>query len=275
VRDCFRRAPDPAGLRRYNSVMHRVALALFAAAALFAQKPPFDAQALLQLARIGDPQVSPDGRLVAFQVQTIDVIGNNRITQIYVTPVAGGTARQITQAGQDNERPRWSPDSRRIAFVSDRGGSSQIWLMDADGGNPRQVTNLLTEAGGVLFSPDGKNLVFTSDVFPQCGADDACTKRELDWEKNNKVKARIYTDLLYRHWNRWQGPRRSHLLVVPVSGGPPKDLTTGFLDVPPFLLCGDRRYRHAAGDSAAERHRHQLGSLRDFDRWRHDAQDHQ
>src|ERR1700689_148918 len=125
-------------MRRYNSVMHRAVLAMVAAASLWAQKLPFDAQALLELARIGDPQVSPDGRLVAFQVQTIDVIDNKRITQIYVTPMAGGMARQITQAGQDNERPRWSPDSRRIAFVSDRGGSSQIWLMDADGGNPRQ-----------------------------------------------------------------------------------------------------------------------------------------
>jgi len=97
-------------MRRYNSVMHRVFLALLAAAGLFAQKLPFDAQALLDLARIGDPQVSPDGRLVAFEVQTIDVPNNKRITQIYVTPVAGGVARQITQAGQDNERPRWSPD---------------------------------------------------------------------------------------------------------------------------------------------------------------------
>src|SRR5580700_12339645 len=173
-----------SGSRRYNSVMHRAFLALLATAGLFAQKLPFDAQALLELARIGDPQVSPDGRLVAFQVQTIDVPNNRRITQIYVTPVAGGVARQLTQAGQDNERPRWSPDSRRIAFVSDRGGSSQIWLMDADGSNPRQVTNLSTEAGGVLISPDGKNLVFTSDVFPQCGADDACNKGELDAEKN-------------------------------------------------------------------------------------------
>jgi len=89
--------------------MHRAFLALLAAACLFAQKLPFDAQALLELARIGDPQVSPDGRLVAFQVQTIDVPNNKRITQIYVTPVAGGGVRQITQAGQDNERPRWSP----------------------------------------------------------------------------------------------------------------------------------------------------------------------
>jgi hypothetical protein len=72
--------------------------------------------------------------------------------------------------------------------------------------------------------------------------DDACNKKELDAEKNDKVKARIYTSLLYRHWNRWQGPRRSHLMVVPVSGGPPKDLTPGALDVPPFSLGGGDDY---------------------------------
>src|ERR1700689_2925730 len=95
-----RRDVNNRNMGRYNSVMHRVSLALLAAAGLFAQKPPFDAQALLDLARIGDPQVSPDGRLVAFQVQTIDVPNNKKITQIYVTPVAGGSRRQTRQAGQ-------------------------------------------------------------------------------------------------------------------------------------------------------------------------------
>ena len=111
------------------------------------------------------------------------------------------------------QRPRWSPDSKRIAYISDRGGSSQIWLMDPDGGNAKQVTNLSTEADGHIFSPDGKNLVFTSSVYPECGADDACNKKLLDAEKASKVKARIYTELLYRHWTGWQGKRRSHLLV--------------------------------------------------------------
>jgi dipeptidyl aminopeptidase/acylaminoacyl peptidase len=222
--------------------MHRATLALFAVSGLFAQKPPFDAQALLQLARIGDPQVSPDGRSVAFTVQTIDVPNNKRLTQIYVAPVAGGDPKQITHAGDDNERPRWSPDSKRIAFVSDRSGTSQVWLMDPDGSQAVQVTNLSTEAGGVLFSPDGKNLVFASEVFPQCGADDACNQKELDAEKSSKVKARIYTALLYRHWNRWAAGRRSHLLAMPVSGGAAKDLTPGPADVPPFSLGGGDDY---------------------------------
>ena len=229
-------------MRRYNSVMYRAFLGLLAAAGLFAQKQPFNAQALLELARISDPQVSPDGRLVAYSVQTIDVDHNQRITQIYVTPVAGGAAKQLTQVGQDNERPRWSPDSRQIAWISDRGGSAQIWAMDADGSNPRQVTSLSTEAGGVMYSHDGKNLVFTSDVFPDCGGDDGCNRRQLDATHGALSKARIYTSLLYRHWNHWQSPRRSHLMVVAVSGGTPKDLTPGDRDVPPFSLEGGDDY---------------------------------
>jgi dipeptidyl aminopeptidase/acylaminoacyl peptidase len=231
-----------ANMRRYNSVMHRAILALLAAAALFAQKQPFDAQTMLQLTRVSDPQVSPDGRLVAFTAQTVDVPNNKKITQIYVTPVEGGAAKQLTRAGEDNERPRWSPDSKHIAFISDRGGSSQIWMMDPDGSNAKQITNLSTEAGGVSFSPDGKKLVFTSDVYPACGANDACNERELATEKDRKSKARIYTELLYRHWTRWAGARRSHLLTIGVNGGAVVDLTPGTRDVPPFSLGGSDDY---------------------------------
>jgi dipeptidyl aminopeptidase/acylaminoacyl peptidase len=206
---------------------------------LSAQKHPFNAQAMMQLARISDPQLSPDGRSVAFAVQTIDVASNTKPKQIYVVALDGGAPRKIADAA---ERPRWAPDSRKIAFVSDRGGSSQIWMMDADGANAKQITNLATEAAGVLYAHDGKSLVFTSEVYPECGADDACNKQKLDAEKDNKVKARIINALLYRHWTAWQGPRRSHLLVIPVSGGAAKDLTPGNRDVPPFSLGGPEDY---------------------------------
>ena len=222
--------------------MRRLLLLLSACALVFAQKKPFDVNALLELKRIGDPQISPDGKLVAFTVQTVDVAANKKPVQVWIVPLEGGAPRQITQDGESNQRPRWSPDSRRIAYLSDRGGSSQIWMMDPDGRNAVQVTNLSTEADGHLFSPDGKNLVFTSAVYPECGADDACNKKNLDAEKASKVKARIYTELLYRHWNTWQGKRRSHLLVIPVAGGTVRDLTPGQRDVPPFSLGGADDY---------------------------------
>jgi Tol biopolymer transport system component len=222
--------------------MRRLLLLPAIAAIAFAQGRPFDANALMELKRIGDPQISPDGQTVAFQVQSVDVEANRKPVQVWTVPLNGGAPLQITHDGEANQRPRWSPESKRVAFVSDRGGSSQIWLMDPDGGNARQITNVSTEADGVTFSPDGKNLLFTSQVYPECAADDACNKRNLDAEKNSKVKARIYTELLYRHWNQWQGKRRSHLLVVPVTGGAPKDLTPGPRDVPGFSLGGPDDY---------------------------------
>ncbi|MEK7405887.1 MAG: S9 family peptidase, partial [Acidobacteriota bacterium] len=209
---------------------------------LLAAAQPFDVHALLTLERIGDPQVSPDGKTVAFTAQSIDLENNRKPRHIYVVPVAGGSPLRISQAGNLNDRPRWAPDSRSIAFISDRGGSAQVWLMNPDGSNARQVTSFPTEAGGVLFSPDGKNLLFTSEVFPECEADAACNQKKLDEEKISKVKARRYTALLYRHWDRWQSERRSHLLAAPVAGGKTIDLTPGTRDVPPFSLGGPDDY---------------------------------
>jgi dipeptidyl aminopeptidase/acylaminoacyl peptidase len=223
--------------------MRRAALLVFLASWVGnAQKLPFDVHALLKLARISDPQVSPDGLTVSFTVQTVDVANNKRPKHIYTVPLAGGAPRKLTDAGDSNDRARWSKDSKQIAFISNRSGSAQIWLTNADGADAKQVTNLSTEAGGVLFSPDGKRLVFTSEVYPECGADDACNKKILDEEKANPVKARILTSLLYRHWNQWRTPRRSHLLTVPVAGGQAKDLTPGTRDVPPFSLGGPDDY---------------------------------
>lgn len=216
-------------------------LTAFASHAAGDGKLPFDIHAMLKLQRIAEPQVSPDGRWVAFTVQSIDVENNTKPRHIWVAPLEGGDPRQITREGSANERPRWLPDSSRIAFISDRAGSSQVWTMDPDGANPRQVTNLSTEASGVTVSPDGKRLLFVSEVYPDC-PDEACNKKKLDAEKANKVKARIYTSLLYRHWMDWQGARRKHLLTVSLDGGEPRDLTPGTRDVPPFSLGGPDDY---------------------------------
>ena len=195
----------------------------------------------MKVARISDPQLSPDGKIIAFTVQRVDLENNLKPVQIYTVPLEGGQPTQITSEGGLNERPRWSPDSKQIAFVSDRGGSEQIWLMSADGSGAKQVTNLATEAGGVLFVPDGKRLVFTSSVYPDC-ADDACNKQKLEADKASKLKARVYSSLLYRHWTQWQDARRTHLFVISLAGGAPKDLTPGTRDVPPFSLGGPDDY---------------------------------
>lgn len=199
-----------------------------------------DIEMMMRLKRISDPQLSPDGATLAFAVQSVDLASNTKTTQIFTVPMDGGTPRAITTEGS-NERPRWSPDSRQIAFVSTRGGASQIWLMNADGSNARAVTKLATEASGVLFFPDGERLLFVSEVYPDC-SDEACNAQTLAAEKENKSKARIYTSLLYRHWNQWTSKRRSHLFVLKLENGEVKDITPGRYDVPPFSLGGQDGY---------------------------------
>src|ERR1700731_1716944 len=121
-------------------------LVLFASAMLSsqqmsAQRRPFDVDALLRLKRISEPQVSPDGRLIAFTVQTVDVVQNTKPKHIWIVPVdGGGSPRQITRDG-NNEPPRWTPDGRRIIFISTRSGGSQVWSMDREGNNAAQITN--------------------------------------------------------------------------------------------------------------------------------------
>ena len=99
-----------------------------------------------------------------------------------------------------------------------------------------------TEASGLMLTPDGKKLVFLSSVYPECGADDACNKQNLDEEAQSKVKARIYTSLLYRHWNEWQSKRRQHLLVDQRRRHRSEGSDAGLRDVPPFSLGGPDDY---------------------------------
>jgi len=212
------------------------------AVALTAQKTPFDVEALLKLTRVADPQISPNGKTVAFSAVTVDLAANKKTSHLYTVPIGGGLPHEFGDPASSNNRPRWLPGGKQIGFVSSKNGDSQIWTANADGSNLQQLTHVSTEASGQIFSPDGKYVVFTSDVFPSCGADDDCNRKKLEEGKNAPTQARLITTLLYRHWTTWQGARRTHILVMPVVGGPARDLTPGDRDVPPFSLGGPEDY---------------------------------
>jgi dipeptidyl aminopeptidase/acylaminoacyl peptidase len=211
-----------------------------APAILLAQRQPFTADALLEIQRIGDPQISPDGKTVAFSVSVPDLTANKSAKSIWTVPLSGDAApRKLADLA---ERPRWSPDGKHIFYTGMQSGNSQIWNISPDGADPRQITHLATEASGEIVSPDGKYLVVSSDVYPECGADDACNQRKIDEAKQSKTQARIITSLLYRHWNVWQGNTRTHLLSISLSDGKTVDLTPGDRVTPPFSLGGPDDY---------------------------------
>ena len=188
---------------------------------------------LIAMHRVAEAELSPDGKWVAYTVATPDMEANRNATNLWMAPVAGGDAIQLTRTGKDSS-PKWSPDGKTIAFLSARSGDSQVYLLSMDGGEAHAITKLSTGADIVKWSPDGKTIAFTSGVYPEC-KDDECNKRRNDEKEKNKVKAHVAEHLLYRHWTHWNEGTRSHLFVQAADGsGEAKDLTAGSdYDIPP------------------------------------------
>jgi dipeptidyl aminopeptidase/acylaminoacyl peptidase len=246
-----------------------VAISLLLASSMFAQIPspapqkhPFTFEDMMKLKRVGAPVPSPDGKWVVFDCEDVDLAVNTKTSHLWIVPASGGESRRLNPTPNHEERPRFSPDGKRLIWTSKATDPTQIWMCDFDPnggslvGKPHQVTNISTGADGAICSPDGKSMVFVSAVYPDC-KDDACNKQRDEEQKKSKVKAKIFSRLFYRHWNAFTEFKRSHLFVqgveAPVSGAEsqnaagtaattPRDLTPGDHDVPPFSLGGQDMY---------------------------------
>jgi dipeptidyl aminopeptidase/acylaminoacyl peptidase len=243
-----------------------IALILTLATSVLAQTPSqkhrFTFEDMMKLKRVAAPVPSPDGKWVVFDCVDVDLEANTRISHLWIVPASGGESRRLNPSPNHEERPRFSPDGKRLIWTSKATDPTQIWMCGFDSGSggivgkPQQVTEISTGADGGIWSPDGKNIVFVSAVYPDC-KDDACNKQRDEELKKSKVKAKIFSRLFYRHWSAFTEFKRSHLFVqsveAPVSGAgngtatgtaatTPRDLTPGDHDVPPFSLGGQDMY---------------------------------
>ena len=209
-------------------------------------KKPFTFDDMMKLKRVAEPYLSPDGKWAAFTVTDVSLESNTKTNHLWIVPVAGGETRQLTN-GKGEDGVRFSPDGKQVLYIASPDGQSQVYTQAFDAANgtlsgePRKLTTISTEATAALWSPDGKNILFVSGVYPDC-KDDACNKQRDEEKAKSKVKAQIFTHLLYRHWNAYGNGKRSHLFIQSADGGTPTDLTPGDHDVPPFSLGGQDQY---------------------------------
>jgi dipeptidyl aminopeptidase/acylaminoacyl peptidase len=215
-------------------------------------------QDLTRVRWVGDPQLSPDGRLVAFVVTTLSTEEDASLSNIWVVETAPGGAgpRRFTTGPKRDSAPRWSPDGRWLAFVSERdpppggqpappgAGKGQLYVMPADGGEPLRLTDLKGGVKDPVWAPDGRHL--------------ACTSRVGGWEepedpreKEKSKPARVITTLKYRLDDEgFVYDRRAHVFVVPFrgdgpdapTGGPARQVTDGDWDDADPVWAPDSRH---------------------------------
>ncbi len=173
-----------------------------------------------------DPRISPDGRTVVYTRRSGDIMSDRYHTNLWSVDFDGGNHRAVTTGHVRDSTPRWSPDGKRLAFLSDRDGALQVYMRWMDTGQVARLTNLATPPTSLAWSPDGKWLAITALApdKPRTVAQLPAAPEGAEWAK----PATVIDTLTYR----WDGagylrPGYSHLYVLPADGGTPRQISSG------------------------------------------------
>ena len=185
---------------------------------------------LTRILFVTDPQVSPDGRRIAFVVTSLSDERDEYLSNIWIVDAAGGAPRRFTAGPRRDIEPRWSPDGAQLAFLSERAPKDklQLYVMPADGGEPTKLTALENGVGSIAWSPEGSRLAFVSAVGGQ-------REPDSEEEKRKSRPARVITAVKYRfNGEGFVYDRRPHVFMVSTSSSAPVQLTDGdFIDADP------------------------------------------
>ncbi|MGH8286380.1 MAG: prolyl oligopeptidase family serine peptidase, partial [Steroidobacteraceae bacterium] len=183
-------------------------------------KAPLSADKMWTLHRLADPAISPDGKLAVVPVTRYDVKENKGFADLWIVPVAGGEARQLTSDSASDTNPVFSPDGRWIAFVSKRGTDeqNQIYVIAVNGGEARRATNLPTGAGVPKWFPDSKRIAFVSEIWGDLVRWEDQGKRMKE-RSESKMSAKVWDRAPIAHWDHHLDDREPHVFSIAIDGG--------------------------------------------------------
>ncbi len=187
---------------------------------------PFTVHDLLALERISEWAVSPDGRLICFGRRVTDLEANRGRTDLWLVGSDGSGPRRLTSHPAGAHNVQWFPDGRQVAFLSARGPRTGVWKIAVDGGEAEALADLPLDITSFRLSADGRTLALSMEVLPLAETLDDT----VAWQKQQEARpasGMIFDRLFIRHWDHWKDGRRSHLHVMPVGGGAPRDVMRG------------------------------------------------
>lgn len=170
------------------------------------------AETLWKFGRVSEPKVSPNGKLIVYNVTRYNVSENKGNNDLWLVDINGKDAVQLTNTPFSESNARWRPDGKKIGFLSSESGSSQLWEMNADGTEKKQISNF---EGGIYnfnYSPTMKHIYFSQEVE----IDMSLKKRYPDLPKANAL---MYDELMMRHWNQWEDGAYSHVMYCSYDAG--------------------------------------------------------
>lgn len=184
---------------------------------------------LWKVKRPAAPTLSPDGAQVCVSVTQYDMEANTGASHLWLLSTFGGAGRELTQCGEKDGQPQWSPDGATIAFVAKRSDDKvpQLYIIAPDGGEAQRLTQIATGVMGIKWFANAKQIAFISWVWPDLKSEKDQARR-LQMREDNKVKAHVVDHTCFRHWDHWLSDGRlPHVHVVDVKTSKGRDLMAG------------------------------------------------
>jgi len=195
----------------YKKIATLIILSIFSVS-VYAQNR-MTPELLWDLKRIGNIQVSPDNSTILFSIKEYDLTKNKGENNLYTMPINGGEIKKITSFKGSKYDSQWRPDGKKIAFMKSKDGVMNIYEMNPDGSEVIQISRFRSTIGGFKYSNDGSKVLFIRDVKLN---NFHSTELENDLSKSN---AKVYDNLMYRHWSTYADGTYSHVFFATIQKG--------------------------------------------------------